>query len=26
VLCVRVYDTGTLTAPVTFSVNITRPL
>ena len=26
VLCVRVYDTGTLTAPVDFSVNITRPL
>lgn len=26
VLCVRVYDTGTLTAPVDFSLNITRPL
>jgi hypothetical protein len=26
VLCVRVFDSGTLTAPVTFSVNITRPL
>ena len=24
-LCVRVYDPGTLTAPVTFSVDITHP-
>jgi hypothetical protein len=25
IYCVRVFDTGTLTAPATFSVNITRP-
>ena len=26
VYCVRIFDTGTLTAPVDFSINITRPL